>query len=72
MQLSASTTTAYQRFLSTGPIAMLPLDAGWASLVWTLPVPEAARVVRNPPRLLRPAPLHCHSVTVARPALNFF
>ncbi len=45
LQLSGTTTTAHQRFLSTGPIAMMPLDAGRASLVWTLPVQQAAQMV---------------------------
>ena len=45
LQLSESTSTAHQRFLSTGPIAMLPMDAGFASLVWTLPARQAAQAV---------------------------
>lgn len=36
--------TAWQRFLATGPLALLPCDGGRSSIVWTLPVEEAARV----------------------------
>ena len=37
-------TTAYQRFLPTGPIAFLPLDPGRASLVWST-TPELAEAL---------------------------
>jgi len=57
LQLSGSTTTAQQRFLPTGPIAMLPLDAGCASLVWTLPVQQAAQMVANDAWLRAPLSL---------------
>ncbi len=36
--------TAWQRFLATGPLALLPVDGGRSSIVWTLPVEDAARV----------------------------
>ncbi|HEY4582719.1 MAG TPA: FAD-dependent oxidoreductase, partial [Lysobacter sp.] len=36
--------TCYQRFLPTGPLAFLPVDAHRASIVWTLPTDEAARL----------------------------
>lgn len=36
---------AYERFTPGGPIAMLPLGGRRASLVWTLPEAEAARVL---------------------------
>ncbi|WP_133478981.1 FAD-dependent oxidoreductase [Cognatilysobacter segetis] len=36
--------TCYQRFLPTGPLAFLPVDAHRASIVWTLPTEEAARL----------------------------
>jgi 2-octaprenyl-3-methyl-6-methoxy-1,4-benzoquinol hydroxylase len=37
--------TAWQRFLPTGPLAVLPCTQGRSSIVWTLPNAEAARVL---------------------------
>nr|WP_295377753.1 UbiH/UbiF family hydroxylase [Pseudoxanthomonas sp.] len=37
--------TAWQRFLPTGPLALLPFTEGRSSIVWTLPDAEAARVL---------------------------
>lgn len=37
--------TAWQRFLATGPLALLPLADGRSSIVWSLPDDEAARVL---------------------------
>jgi len=37
--------TAWQRFLPTGPLAVLPCTEGRSSIVWTLPNAEAARVL---------------------------
>lgn len=37
--------TAWQRFLPTGPIALLPLADGRVSIVWSLPEAEAQRVL---------------------------
>ena len=37
--------TAWQRFLSTGPLALLPLADGRSSIVWSLPEREAQRVI---------------------------
>ncbi|KAG8527005.1 uncharacterized protein KY384_008434 [Bacidia gigantensis] len=36
--------TAYQRFLPSGPIALLPLPNGHATLVWTTTLEQAARL----------------------------
>lgn len=36
--------TAYERFLSGGPLAILPRTADTCAVVWTLPVAEAERV----------------------------
>lgn len=38
--------TAWQRFLPGGPLAFLPLDAGYSSIVWTLPADQADRYLR--------------------------
>lgn len=48
-------TTAYQRYLPTGPIAMLPLWGEYASIVWSLPVSEAKRVLALPPTAFKEA-----------------
>ncbi len=37
--------TAWQRFLQTGPLAVLPCDTHRSSIVWTLPEAEAERVL---------------------------
>jgi 2-octaprenylphenol hydroxylase len=37
--------TAWQRFLAGGPLALLPLADGRCSIVWSLPVSEARRLV---------------------------
>jgi 2-octaprenyl-6-methoxyphenol hydroxylase len=37
--------TAFQRFLPTGPFALMPLDGTRLSLVWTLPNAEADRLL---------------------------
>nr|WP_199045732.1 FAD-dependent oxidoreductase [Dyella sp. ASV24] len=37
--------TAWQRFLDTGPLALLPLADGRSSIVWSLPDDEAQRVL---------------------------
>ena len=36
---------AWQRFLDTGPLAVLPFDRHRSSIVWTLPDAEAERVL---------------------------
>jgi 2-octaprenylphenol hydroxylase len=38
--------TAWQRFLPGGPLAFLPLEANWCSIVWTRPTPEAERLLQ--------------------------
>jgi 2-octaprenyl-3-methyl-6-methoxy-1,4-benzoquinol hydroxylase/2-octaprenylphenol hydroxylase len=37
--------TAWQRFLETGPLALLPLADGRSSIVWSLPEAEAQRIM---------------------------
>ena len=37
--------TAYQRFLPTGPLALMPYGPHRASLVWTLPKEQASRIL---------------------------
>ena len=38
--------TAWQRFLPGGPLAFLPMQDGWTSIVWTLPTAEAEQVMQ--------------------------
>jgi len=38
---------AFQKFMPTGPIALLPLCPGKMSLVWTLPTEKAKNAVKN-------------------------
>lgn len=42
--------TAYQRFLPTGPIALLPLPGNKASLVWSMTTPIATKLKLLPPQ----------------------
>jgi 2-octaprenylphenol hydroxylase len=37
--------TARQRFLPGGPLAFLPMEAGWSSIVWTLPTAEVTEML---------------------------
>lgn len=38
--------TAWQRFLPGGPLALLPLDKGYSSIVWSLPADQAGRYLK--------------------------
>ena len=40
--------TCWQRFLPTGPLALLPCADGRVSIVWSLPEPEARRLAAAP------------------------
>ena len=42
--------TAYQKFLPTGPIALLPLSSSKSSRVWTLPPKTAKELVKFDPK----------------------
>ena len=41
-------TTAWQIYLQTGPLALLPLNKNMSSIVWSLPTPEAQRIAALP------------------------
>ena len=38
--------TAWQRFLPGGPLALLPLDNGYSSIVWSLPADQSSRLLK--------------------------
>ncbi|MGB1310289.1 MAG: UbiH/UbiF/VisC/COQ6 family ubiquinone biosynthesis hydroxylase [Leucothrix sp.] len=40
--------TAWQRFLASGPLALLPLHSGYSSIVWSLPSDQADRYLKTP------------------------
>lgn len=40
VRLKSPISTAVQRFLSTGPVACLPLWSDYASIVWSVPIPH--------------------------------
>lgn len=42
--------TAWQRFLSGGPLALLPLGKGYSSIVWSMPADQANRLLKLPDR----------------------
>ena len=42
--------TAWQRFLATGPLALLPVRNGYSNVVWSTSKAEAARLQALPPQ----------------------
>lgn len=46
---AAANSTAWQKYLHTGPLALLPLWDNYCSIVWSVPVAEAQRLKALPP-----------------------
>ena len=55
----AHQNTAWQRFLSTGPLAFLPVSEKVCSIVWTLPNERVAELLQSSPELF------CHALDSA-------
>ena len=49
VRMSTPSGTAHQRFLGTGPLALLPVRGGFGNIVWSTTPPHAAALCASSP-----------------------
>ena len=62
--------TAWQRFMPSGPLALLPMERDWFSIVWSTSPEEAARLAELEPEAFDEAVTHASEARLGRLTLE--